>query len=1132
LRRFVGLLAVAVALASVGPAGASFLHIKRTFGDRTVPRVRTGSLAIPRHQASGRVRVIVGLGLAPLAVAPGRRFTRLGPRKQLDVSSRASRLYLARVGAAQHSAAAQLLRAIPQARIGRRFQIVLDGLTVSLPATRLPALARLGFVRKIYPTLRYHLATDTSTAVIGATELQTLTGAKGDGLKIGIVDDGVDSTNPFLNPEGYSYPAGFPKGGLKWTTPKVIVARAFPGPNSGAGGRLPIDREASFHATHVAGIAAGDAGTCSPGGSDHPPTCGLTGVAPRAYIGNYRVFNVPLPGGGDVANTPEIAAAFESAVRDGMDVINFSGGGPETEPANDAMVDVIRNVSATGVVPVISAGNDRDNFGMGTIGSPGSAPEAISVAAVSNTHVFAPTLSVTSRSAPVDVKRIPIAGSGGTRFPGDYALTPHRLVDVAALTGTDGKPVDRRLCGPDDDTNNEAKSFLRAGSLDGDIALLTRGHCTFFSKAVRAAQAGAIALVLVDNRAGGPDAIPVELPLPAGMITDFDGARLRAYLAENGSAADVTIGTAIERVENGRSGVVTSFSSGGPTAFGHQLKPDVSAPGGQILSSTLPEFTGGSPFAVFDGTSMSAPHVAGAAALLLELHPAWSAQEVKSALVSTAVPAWADTARTQEAPVTLEGGGLVNLPRAASPRIFTEPSSLSFGDLNVSRGSDSKALLVRITDAGDGGGTWSVALAPQATSAGATLEVAPAFVVPPGGEADLVAVARGSAAAAVGEDYGFILLRRGELTRKIPYEFFVGRPQVALMQSVQLRKFQLGDTINGPNRVSSYCCPAAPFGPPPDYTGPTMDETGTETLYVTSIDRPVANLGVAVEASSAGSLIDPWFLGSPNERDVQGYAGTPVNVNELMYDFGVDIGSSGASFPKVQRFYVAVDSGSDPFTHTRFPGSYVLRSWVNDVRPPTLRLLTQRVAAGRPTIVAKAVDSGAGVDPLSLVISYRGVLVGAALYDPLSGIAVFPLPSQAAAMEKGRTRAVLSASDFQESKNVNTVGDNVLPNTAFRTVRITAVSGPALTWVTPAVNACVGKTAGFVVAASSTRRITSVRFFVDGKQVAVDRRGGAGLFSATWPTRRATSGGHDLRAVATDSSGRTAAATRHVRVCR
>src|SRR5207247_910234 len=185
-------------------------------------------------------------------------------------------------------------------------------------------------------------------------------------------------------------------------------------------------------------------------------------------IGNYRVFNVPTPIG-DIANTPEIVAAFEFAVRDGMDVINFSGGGAETEPANDAMIDVIRNVTAAGVVSVISAGNDRDQFGMGSVGSPGSAPEAITVAAVSNTHV---------------------------------------------------------------------------------IALLSRGHCTFVSKAVRAEAAGAIGVVLVDNRSGGPDAIPIELPLPAGMISDLDGANLRAYLATTGGA-DVTVGSAIRRVETG-----------------------------------------------------------------------------------------------------------------------------------------------------------------------------------------------------------------------------------------------------------------------------------------------------------------------------------------------------------------------------------------------------------------------------------------------------------------------------------------------------------------------------------------------------------------------------------------------------
>jgi hypothetical protein len=311
-----------------------------------------------------------------------------------------------------------------------------------------------------------------------------------------------------------------------------------------------------------------------------------------------------------------------------------------------------------------------------------------------------------------------------------------------------------------------------------------------------------------------------------------------------------------------------------------------------------------------------------------------------------------------------------------------------------------------------------------------------------------------------------------------------------------------------------------------------MNETGTETLYVTSIDKPVANLGVAIEAASAGSVVDPWFLGSPNERDVQGYAGTPINVNELMFDFGIDIGAAGASFPKVQRFYVSVDSGSDDFTHQSLPGNYVLRSWVNDVRPPRIRLVTRRVTAGRPTIVARVTDKGAGVDPLSLVIAYRGVLVGAALYDPTSGVAIFPLPQQASAIPKGRTRAILSASDYQEPKNVNSVGNDILPNTAFRAVGITGVSGPALTWVSPAENQCVGKTADLLVVASSTKQVRSVRFFVDRKQIRIDRNGASDLFSGSWTTRAASAGRHELRAVATDVGGRTLSATRRVRVCR
>src|SRR5207247_5623061 len=200
----------------------------------------------------------------------------LGTARRLNVQSASSRRYLARVEQAQSAAAAEIRRVIPSAVVTRRFRILVDGLTVALPVSRLPALARLSFVTKVYPSLTYRLTLNGSPGLIGATSFWASTGARGEGMKIGIVDDGVDQTHAFLAPTGMSYPPGFPKGGRPWTTPKVIVARAFPGPGSGRKGRLPIDRSASFHGTHVAGIAAGRAGTASPGGPDHPPTAGLS----------------------------------------------------------------------------------------------------------------------------------------------------------------------------------------------------------------------------------------------------------------------------------------------------------------------------------------------------------------------------------------------------------------------------------------------------------------------------------------------------------------------------------------------------------------------------------------------------------------------------------------------------------------------------------------------------------------------------------------------------------------------------------------------------------------------------------------------------------------------------------------
>jgi subtilisin family serine protease len=375
---------------------------------------------------------------------------------RLLLGTPASRSYLDRLESKHRLVRNRIRAAVPSARIRWDFGVVLNGFSVVVPESRVAALSRIRGVAHAWPTARYTAQLDQTPQRIGAPALWGPTLAtSGQGIKIGVIDDGIDQTHPFFNPAGYSYPPGFPKGQRAYTTPKVIVARAFaPATPRYAGARLPFDRMQSEHGTHVAGIAVGNNGTVTDEGDR------LSGIAPHAYLGNYKALGIPTPGFGLNGNAPELAAAIEAAVRDGMDVINMSLAEPEVDPARDIVARALDAAAAAGVVSIVAASNDFAEFGFGSVGSPGTAARAITAGASGGVTVETPASFSSAGPTPYSLRLKPDVMAPGVNV-------------VSSL--------------PDDSFGDLSGTSMAAPHVAGGAALLRQRHPTWTPAQIKSA---------------------------------------------------------------------------------------------------------------------------------------------------------------------------------------------------------------------------------------------------------------------------------------------------------------------------------------------------------------------------------------------------------------------------------------------------------------------------------------------------------------------------------------------------------------------------------------------------------------------------------------------------------------------
>ena len=532
------------------------------------------------------------------------------------------------------------------ARIVAGVDTVANAFVVEIPDADAPRLAAQPGVARVTPVRLMRASLDHALPLLHAPEAWAALGGAsqaGAGIKIGIIDSGIASGHAGFQDDSLPVPDGFPIvnnfSDLAFTNHKIIVARSYVFGSPA--------RDLLGHGTAVAMTAAGV--------TNSGPLATITGMAPKAWIGSYKV-NDQLS-----FDSGRLFTALDDAVKDGMDVINISAGiAVAGQLDRDPLAAAIERASSLGVIVVLAAGNEGPS--PNTINSPASAASAIAVGASENDRLFV--------NASLQVDGVPSYPAQTSTGPSPGAAITARLADISAF-----------------DPTGEACVPLPANSLAGAIALIVRSPragspCTFELKLTHAQNAGAVAAVVYMNT-DSPDVVTMDVgaaSLPAVSVDSQSGIDLkrRVQFAPGLSLTILFHNSPLARNPN----LIAPFSSRGPNVD-LRIKPDLVATGDFLYTATQSANSGG---ALYDpsgyianagGTSFATPLVAGAVAVVKSARPGLTADQYRSLVINSATPlAAADGSLFA---VQWTGAGLLNVSFAVRSTVAVSPVSIGFG---------------------------------------------------------------------------------------------------------------------------------------------------------------------------------------------------------------------------------------------------------------------------------------------------------------------------------------------------------------------------------------------------------------------------------------------------------------------